>query len=94
MDAVIDDPNDLPQKEHEPIVNNPAIGSRVRQNTPKIKRGLPGFLNGSRISALPDTGASRNIVSMAYVNEKKLQIEDSPTDFKIGNSKVVRSIGK
>lgn len=61
--------------------------------TIKIKRGLSGFVNGSRTSALPDTGASENVVSVAFAEERQLEIKNNPTRFRLGNSKVTQSIG-
>ena len=52
----------------------------------KAKRGLSGFANGSRISAFPDTGSTRNVVSEAFARELKLDVEGSPRQFKLGNS--------
>ncbi|KAL8652114.1 MAG: hypothetical protein Q9226_004398 [Calogaya cf. arnoldii] len=59
----------------------------------KIKRGLPGFVNGARVSALPDTGSSRNVVSLAFAQDMKLGIHGSPADFMLGNSTYTKSIG-
>lgn len=60
----------------------------------KTKRGLSGFANGSRISAFPDTGSTRNVVSEAFVRELKLKVEGSPCEFKLGNSQNTNSIGE
>lgn len=60
----------------------------------KIKRGLPGFVNGSRTSALADTGAAQNIVSAAFVQEKGLSIKEDQRRFRLGNSKIAQSVGK
>ncbi len=60
----------------------------------KIKRGLPGFVNGSRTSALADTGAAQNIVSAAFVQEKGLSIKKDQGRFRLGNSKIAQSVGK
>ena len=60
----------------------------------KIKRGLPGFVNGSRTSALADTGAAQNIVSAAFVREKGLSIKEDQGRFRLGNSKITQSVGK
>lgn len=60
----------------------------------KIKRGLPGFVNGSRTSALADTGAAQNIVSAAFVQEKGLSIKEDQGRFRLGNSKIAQSVGK
>ena len=60
----------------------------------KTKRGLSGFANGSRISAFPDTGSTRNVVSEAFVRELKLDVNGSPCEFKLGNSQTTKSIGE
>ena len=60
----------------------------------KFKRGLSGFANGNRISAFPDTGSIRNVVSEAYANQMKLEIQGSPRDFILGNSKKTQSLGE
>ena len=60
----------------------------------KTKRGLSGFANGSRISAFPDTGSTRNVVSEAFVRELKLEVKGSPCEFKLGNSQQAKSIGE
>lgn len=60
----------------------------------KVKRGLPGFVNGSRVSALPDTGSSRNVVSQDFSRERKLQPVGTPSDFLLGNSQRTRSLGR
>ncbi|KAL9069729.1 MAG: hypothetical protein Q9161_005314 [Pseudevernia consocians] len=59
----------------------------------KIKRGLPGFVNGSRTSALADTGAAQNIVSAAFVQERGFSIKEKQGVFRLGNSKIAQSIG-
>lgn len=59
----------------------------------KIKQGLPGFLNGSSISALADTGSRKNIISQSYAKSLNLQITKSPCDFQLGSSHRARSIG-
>ena len=60
----------------------------------KAKRGLPGSANGSRISAIPDTGSTRNVASEAFVRELELNVEGSPREFKLGNSQKTHSIGE
>ncbi|CAF9920878.1 hypothetical protein IMSHALPRED_005028 [Imshaugia aleurites] len=59
----------------------------------KIKRGLPGFVNGSRTSALADTGAAQNIVSEAFVQERRLRVKESQGRFRLGNFTFAQSIG-
>ena len=79
-----------------PASQHSSARSSFRQlnRAPKIKRGLPGFVNGSRTSALADTGAAQNVVSAAFVRERGLSINNNQSHFKVGNSKIVQSIGK
>lgn len=67
---------------------------RIPKRVAKIKRGLPGFINGSRTDALADTGAAQNVVSADFAREKGLVIEGKAALFRLGNSKRVRSAGK
>lgn len=60
----------------------------------KVKRGLPGFVNGARVSALADTGCSGNSVSLAFAQEMKLALHGSPTKFVLGNSTCIKSLGR
>ena len=69
------------------------IGARPLNRNSKAKRGLSGFVNGSRKSALADTGAAQNVISSAFAKEMELQIEESPSLIKLGNSKKTRSLG-
>ena len=59
----------------------------------RLKRGVPGYVNGKRITALPDTGSAQNVVSAAFVKEHGLQIQRSQEDFKLGNSTITKSCG-
>ncbi|KAI4268342.1 MAG: hypothetical protein L6R38_007874 [Xanthoria sp. 2 TBL-2021] len=68
-------------------------GKHPQRILSKTKRGLPGFVNGARVSALPDTGCSRNTVSLAFAQDMKLAIRGSPADFKLGNSTYTKSLG-
>jgi hypothetical protein len=61
---------------------------------PKMKRGLPGFVNGVRVSAMPDTGAGVNVVSEAYAQKMGLEIVESDASYRLGNSRSGRCIGK
>lgn len=69
-------------------------GKHPQRILSKTKRGLPGFVNGARVSALPDTGCSRNTVSLAFAQDMKLAIRGSPADFKLGNSTYTKSLGR
>ncbi|KAL8726145.1 MAG: hypothetical protein Q9166_006902 [cf. Caloplaca sp. 2 TL-2023] len=67
--------------------------SSIKKAFSKVKRGLSGFVNGTRVSALPDTGSPRNVVSHAFAQEMDLTIEGSSSEFVLGNSKRTRSLG-
>ena len=67
---------------------------RERDSVIKTKRGLHGFVNGQRSSAIADTGAGHNIISKAYARELKLPISPPAVSFQIGNSAHVKSAGK
>jgi hypothetical protein len=60
----------------------------------KIKRGLPGFVNGFKVSAMADTGSAQNIISAGYASAMKFNILPSSSSFKLGNSKSIQAIGK
>ena len=70
------------------------IDTRQINRLSKVKRGLPGFVNGKKKSALADTGAAQNVISDAYAKEMKLQVKDSPSLLRLGNRKGTRSLGK
>ncbi|KAL8943716.1 MAG: hypothetical protein Q9211_000887 [Gyalolechia sp. 1 TL-2023] len=71
-------------------LNTPKIPSKLESS--KAKRGVSGFANGRRVSALPDTGSLRNIVSQTFAREMNLEMKDAPSTFRLGNSKEVRSL--
>ncbi|KAI9740181.1 MAG: hypothetical protein M1834_004759 [Cirrosporium novae-zelandiae] len=43
------------------------IGNTALQKTPKAKPGLQGFIKGSKVCALPDTGNSKKVKSCSVV---------------------------
>jgi len=47
----------------------------------KIKRGLSGFINATRVSAIADTGSAQNVISAAYASDLKLPIEYTLSSF-------------
>ena len=65
-----------------------------RSRLQRLKRGIPGFVNGRRIAAFPDTGSAQNVVSAAFVKERGLHVKESEEAFKLGNSKITKSTGK
>ncbi|KAL8668307.1 MAG: hypothetical protein Q9168_007065 [Polycauliona sp. 1 TL-2023] len=65
----------------------------VKKSLSKVKRGLPGFVNGVRVSAFPDTGSSRNVVSLAFAQDRKLDVQGKPTHLRLGNSSYTKSLG-
>ena len=60
----------------------------------KTKRGVSGFANGIRVSALPDTGAQDNFVSASFAKDKMLEVKPSSKSFKLGNYMEISSVGK
>ena len=60
----------------------------------KRKHGLMGFVNGSDIAAMADTGSRENIISETYAKELGLQFKGSPSLFKIGNARKIQSLGR
>lgn len=72
----------------------PEQENRPRSTLERLKKGIPGYVNGKRIDAFPDTGSSRNVVSAAFVKEHGLHVKLSEESFKLGNSKIVKSTGK
>ena len=59
----------------------------------KSRIGLPGFLNGTRVSAIADTGSEQNILSAKYVQDLALDVQHSLQAFILGNSDNVQSSG-
>ena len=72
----------------------PRLVKNFGNKVAKIKRGLPGLIDGDRTSALADTGTAKNVISAAFAEEKGLVLEAKAAEFKLGNSERVRSIGK
>ena len=60
----------------------------------KLKRGVPGFINGQKACAIADTGAGNNIISESLARQMNLTIEPSTTTFRIGNRERVKSVGE
>jgi len=60
----------------------------------KVKRGLWGFINGTKTAAFADTGAGQNAVSAAFAAGMKLGITPAIRFFRLGNNKPVRSPGE
>lgn len=57
---------------------------------------LPGLINGSKVSALPDTGAGRNMMSERFARSQKIQVRRGPesrSTYKLANGRSVRSRG-
>ena len=60
----------------------------------KLKQGLVGFVNGANIAAMADTGSRENIISESYAKNLGLNVEGSPSSFKIGNAQKIQSLGE
>ena len=76
------------------ILSTSKLITRFGDRVVKIKRGLPGFINGSRTSALADTGAAQNVISAAFAQEMGLVLQGKAAVFRLGNSKRAQSIGE
>ena len=68
--------------------------TRLGHKVAKIRRGLPGFINGARTAALADTGAAQNVVSLDFAHKHGLVLEGKAAMFRLGNSKSVQSVGQ
>jgi hypothetical protein len=66
----------------------------IKMKYSKIKRGLSGFINETRVSAMADTGSAQNMISAEHASDMKLQIQYNSSSFRLGNSKKIQSIGK
>ena len=67
---------------------------KVLEKINKVKRGLASYVNGAKLSVLADTGASHNVMSVAYARERNFPTDYSDTiKFQLGNSKAIESIG-
>ena len=62
--------------------------------TKTAKRGLSGYVNGLKVEALPDTGASQNTMSLQYAQENNIQVVPSQSDFALGNRKIIQTVGE
>lgn len=60
----------------------------------KLKHGLIGLANGSKTTALADTGSRENVVSESYTKKLHLTPKGSPSTFEIGSSRKLQSIGR
>ncbi|KAM0796708.1 hypothetical protein BDR22DRAFT_510597 [Usnea florida] len=67
--------------------------TRLGHKVEKIRRGLPGFINGARTAALADTGAAQNVVSLDFAHRHGLVLGGKAAMFRLGNSKSVQSVG-
>ena len=68
--------------------------ARFGHKVAKTKRGLPGFVNGTRTAALADTGAAQNIISLDFAHRHGLVLEGKTAMLRLGNSKSVQSAGQ
>ena len=68
-------------------------GRRMLRKVSKVRRGLASWVNGARLSVIADTGAAANVISAAYVKQRKLVVDRSSSAFKLGNSSVIDSLG-
>lgn len=64
--------------------------------TKRLVVELPGFVNDHRVSALPDTGAARNMISLRFARKHGIPIQrglEHRHSFQIANGRTVRSKG-
>ena len=55
---------------------------------------VPGNLNGAQVTAFPDTGAEKNVISLDFAVRNKIDIRrDSQFKFQLPTGKVSRSVG-
>lgn len=59
----------------------------------KVRRGLEGYANKSKVSALADTGSTTNVVSGEYARRMGLEIRGNSVFLQLGNSRKVHSTG-
>lgn len=83
---------------HHPSLSSQPV-ALMQQDQPSIKlqrlkQGIPGYVNGERMNAFPDTGSAQNVVSAAFAKERGLHIRESEEAFRLGNSKITKSTGK
>ena len=72
------------------------LTSTVRKINPATKRHyeVPGNLNGAQVTAFPDTGAEKNVISLDFAVRNKINIQrDSQLEFQLPTGKVSRSVG-
>ena len=70
-----------------------AFESRPKETESKLKLGLSGYANGARVSALADTGSIKNMLSASYTEKLGLKVEGRSSEFVLGNSRKIQSIG-
>ena len=70
----------------------------VTKERPTEVLALEGFIHGNKVSAVPDTGAEVNIMSLPFFKSLGLRdIDRRPTSrvsLRLGNGKTVRSLGQ
>lgn len=70
-----------------------SVSYNPKRKISKFKRGLASFVNGARLSVVADTGATKNVISKEYAEERKMAMEKTSYSFQLGNSSVVKSMG-
>ena len=81
---------------HRTLVDNFRSNDKKSFATLATKRHyeVPGSLNGAQVTAFPDTGAEKNVISLDFVVRNKLNIQrDSQLKFQLPTGKVSRSVG-
>lgn len=88
---------DPPTRNKDPPVRNrdpPTRNLTSFRKMSKMKRGVPGYVNGRRVSALADTGAQETFITAHFAKENGIKVKASSRSFKLGNSTETSSIGK
>jgi hypothetical protein len=70
------------------------LSKGIEYGEPRVKLGLRGFVNGIETAAKGDTGSAVNVVSLAFAEKMKLEIEPGQQLFRLGNKNHVKSVGK
>ena len=89
----INERQSVKSQEQEPPKKSHPTDYQYPTGIRKTKLGLAGFANGSKISAMADTGSQKNIISASFVAKLGLNIKTSPCSFTIGSSRQVHSVG-
>lgn len=83
-------------KRRENLRSARVVTSTVGKINPATKRHyeVPGNLNGAQVTAFPDTGAEKNVISLDFAVRNKFDIQrHSQLEFQLPTGKASRSVG-